>query len=74
VTNEMCLVAIYLCDFAFVCVCVTTHNSAAKSELRVDDLGGQRIIYPLTIHYLNTGNEMTVVQCYQNAGVHYLTG
>lgn len=56
VTNEMCLVTIYLCDFAFVCVCVTTHKSAAKSELRVGDLRGEQIIYPLTIHYLDTGN------------------
>jgi len=58
VTNEMCLVAIYLCDFAFVCVCVcvTTHNSTAKSELRVGNLGGQQIVYHLTIHYLDTGN------------------
>jgi len=49
-------VTLHLCVCVCVCVCVTTHNSAAKSELRVGDLGGQQIVYPLTIHYLDTGN------------------
>lgn len=46
----------FICVTFHLCVCVTIHNSTAKSELRVGDLGVQQIVYPLTVYYLDTGN------------------